>query len=191
MTITERERETDMNKTVRQWAVALGLCACMAAAQAQRTPVPVMNFEGIPVTLSTDKPLSPEQVRRAFISAGAVSGWAVEPKGDGQLEAVYRKGDKHTVVVALQYTATTYSLRYVSSINMKYADRIDSRYERPGAITSPAETAAQAQDKLFAGRPEGPYERPAAKAVIHPFYEAWVHALLDATRLQLKAEATK
>lgn len=154
-------------------------------AQAQRTPVPVTNFEAIPVALSTDAPLSREQVKRAFVVAGAASGWAVDAKGDGQLEAVYRKGDKHTVVVSVQYTPQQYSIRYVSSIDMKYSDESPRGYER---LAGPA---ALEQRKLFKNRPEAPFERCDPKAVIHPFYERWVHELLDAVRLQLKAEAMK
>ncbi len=176
-----------------RWLLMLGLSLAAATAQAQRLPVPVMNFENIPVSLSTDKPLSAEQVQRALVAGGANAGWEVVPKGEGRLEATYRKGDKHAVVVAIEFAPSRYSLRYVSSVNMKYAASIPVGYERTGAFgtRSPAAAAAEAQDKLFAGKPEAPYEQPDPKAVIHPFYERWVHDLLDAVRLQLKAEAVK
>lgn len=178
---------------LRHWLLMLGLSLAAVTAQAQRLPVPVMNFENIPVSLSTDKPLSAEQVRRALVAGGASAGWEMAPKGEDRLEATYRKGDKHTVVVAIEFGPTRYSLRYVSSVNMKYADSTPPGYERTGAFgtRSPASAAAEAQDKLFAGKPEAPYERPDPKAVIHPFYERWVHELLDAVRLQLKAEGVK
>jgi hypothetical protein len=175
-------------KIVRTCLLVLGLLGCTVAAQAQRTPVPVMNFENIPVSLSTDKRLSTEQVKRAFVAAGVVAGWDIVAKSDGLLEATFRKGDKHTVVVTIRYDATSYSIRYVSSVNLKYADSMPQGYERSGSYAGKtlASTAAETQDKLFAGRPEEPYERPDPKAVIHPFYERWLHELLDNVRGQLK-----
>lgn len=174
-------------KIVRRCLVLLGLLGCSLAAQAQRTPVPVMNFEKIPVSLSTNRQLTADQVKSAFIAAGKRSQWAVVAKGDDTLEATVRKNSKHVVTVAISYSSNAYSIRYVSSVDMKYGDSLPSSYERSTNGKSPGTLAAEAQNKLFAGLPEAPYERPDAKAVIHPFYEHWLHALLDEVRAQLRA----
>ena len=174
-------------KIVRNVLLVAGLLACAFAAQAQRTPVPVVNFENIPVALSTDQRLTAEQVKQAFVAAGASAGWAMVAKADGALEATFRKGDKHTAVVAIQYSPVSYSVRYVSSFNLKYADSVPPGFERSNyGGKSLAVTAAETQDKLYASRPEAAYERPDPKAVIHPFYERWLHELLDGVRAQLR-----
>ena len=173
---------------VRAVFFTLGLVGCALAAQAQRVPVPVMNFESIPVSLSTSKKVTADDVKKAFLVGGVSSGWEVTPKGESSLEAIYRKGDKHTVVVEIHYSAENYSLHYVSSIDMKYADSMPPGYDRSyyqGTRTL-ASAAADAQEKQFASKPETPYAKAAAKAVIHPFYERWLHDLLDNVRGQLR-----
>lgn len=179
-----------MKRLIRAW-LAAALLAAAFGAQAQRTLVPVMNFEAVPVSLSTPKRLSAEQVKAAFMAAGLATQWELAPVRPGVIEATYRKGNKHTVVVEVSYDAETYSVRYVSSINMKFEAEprnFETRYtNRLGGSATTAELAASKQQDYFAGSPEARYGKPDPKAVIHPFYERWVHDLLDAVRLRLKS----
>jgi hypothetical protein len=180
-----------MKNTIRTFLLA-GLLALAAAAHAQRAPVPIMNFENIPVSLSTEKRLTVEQVRYALLAGGAAASWEMAQKSPNTLEATFRKGEKHTVVVLITYDAEKYSAQYVSSINMKYEDvqPVDPRAAaNSGTTPSHLENAAIKQSELFAGQPETPYAKPAPRGVIHPFYERWVHDLFKNVRVQLKLAA--
>lgn len=165
----------------------LGLAA--TAAHAQREPVPVMNFEDIPVASSTDKRLSADQVRQAIEAAGAAKSWQMAPKAPGMLEATHWKGEKHVVSVVVTYDADKYSVRYLRSVNMKYAYSNRADFDpkvRDGKEAAPDRDAAvQRQREAFVGRPESAYAKPAPIGVIHPFYEHWVRELLGGVREQL------
>lgn len=177
-----------MNALIRAWLL-VALLSLASGAYAQRQLVPVVNFEAIPVAMSTSKALTAEQVKAAFIGAADGTPWELVPKGPGVIEATYRKGNKHTVVVEVTHDAQTYSVRYVSSVNMKYeADprNYEALYTNRQSGATAAELAAKKQQESFSGSPDAPYAKPDAKAVIHPFYERWVHELLDGVRKKLR-----
>ncbi|WP_374675230.1 hypothetical protein [Ideonella sp.] len=165
----------------------LALAACLLAAQpaahAQRTPVPVMDFIDVPVSLATDRPQTAETVQAAFLRAAPRRGWQVQPEAPGTLKGVYEKGEKHRVVVAITYDAQRYSVRYVDSVNMKYGDA-----PMELSVARSTRVAAAEQRAMFMDRPESAYAKPSA-FVIHPFYERWVHELLSAVRSELGASA--
>lgn len=169
-------------------ALAACLLAAQAAAHAQRTPVPVMDFIDVPVSLATNRPQTADSVQAAFLRAAPRRGWQVQPEAPGTLKGVYEKGEKHRVVVAITYDAQRYSVRYVDSVNMKYAPEIPSAFTRSAApmSSSGAELAMEEQRRAFAQRPEAAYGVP-RKAVIHPFYERWVHELMGAVHSELAA----
>jgi hypothetical protein len=167
----------------------LGVAAAVAHA---REPVPVMNFEDIPVASSTDKQLSAEQVRQAIEAAGAAKSWQVAPRATGMLEATHWKGEKHVVSVVIAYDASKYSVRYLRSVNMNYAYSSRTDFDpkvRDGREAAPPqrEIEVQNQRQAFAGRPESAYSRPAPIGVIHPYYEHWVRDLIVGVQAQLAA----
>lgn len=168
--------------------ILLCLVSLASLAQAQRVPVPLMNWENIPVSLSTDAPLTADQVRQAFMNSALATNWLVTPIADGQLEARYNKQDKHLVVVGIRYDARQYSVHYVRSENMAYTTTLPSSYSsRPNvSYASAADNAADHQRRLFAHRPEMPFAKEQPLAFVHPFYEAWVYDLLAAVRLNLQ-----
>jgi hypothetical protein len=161
-----------------------------AAVAHARDPVPLMNFENIPVSLSTDKRLSDDQVHKAILAAGAAQSWQMLEKGPGRLEATYWKGNKHIVVVTIAYDAEKYSATYLRSVNMKFALTGKPAFNpkvRDGKEAEPTyDSAVQKQREAFAGQPDSPYAKPAAPGVIHPFYEQWLRDLLGGVRQQLK-----
>jgi YD repeat-containing protein len=90
------------------------------AAQAQRTPEPILNLENVQVP--ANKALSADAVRKAIVDGGA-SGprkWIASTTPDGRLRLTYNVRS-HMVSVNVTNTATSYSLVYADSVNMKYA----------------------------------------------------------------------
>ena len=102
----------------------LALVAAMflaASAHAQRQPVPIVNHENVAVTTSSATEPTAEAVTRAIISGAQTKKWTVtHVAGSPKIQAKLFVRNKHTVVVEIENTANTYSIRYVSSIDMKY-----------------------------------------------------------------------
>ena len=88
-----------------------------------REPVPIINYDNIPVATASGKPLAVEQVKQAILVAAATKNWSVEPQADDHLLAMFSKQGKHTISVAISYTTDKYSLNYSDSTNMKFGER--------------------------------------------------------------------
>jgi len=129
---------------------------------AQRQPVPIVNHENMAVVTRSGNAVTAEQVKKAIMD-GAVAGkrrWDIAHTAAGKVQATYRVRT-HTIVTEIENTATTYSIRYVSSINMKYEVAQPSQQF---STTSPAISYKE-------GTP-----------LIHPFYNTWVQELIEAIR---------
>jgi hypothetical protein len=81
------------------------------------TTVPIMNVDNAAVPTTSGKPLTKEQVRAAIIRAGGALGWQMKDEGPDKLVAtlVLRT---HTAVVEIPFSATNYSIKYRSSIDL-------------------------------------------------------------------------
>lgn len=90
------------------------------AAHAQRAPVPIIDRPNVPVVTGSGKAASQEALKRAIIDGGAAGArkWVIVPSGSG-LRGTY-KVRSHTVVVDIVPGASSFSLKYADSINMKY-----------------------------------------------------------------------
>jgi hypothetical protein len=169
---------------------SFSLCLSFSAA-AQRMPVPIMDFKDIPVSESASKPLTAEQVGKAIREAATYEQWEVTQVSDGVLQARYEKESKHVVIVTITYSADKYSVIYKDSTNMKYAPNSDSLYSvvyngGPTALAPNVESdAVNRQRRYFKNNSDTSYA-VAEKAVIHPYYERWVHTLLKGIRKQLQ-----
>lgn len=163
-------------------SVLLSLLATAAIhAQAQRMPVPVVDFKDIPVSESTPKKLTLEQVKQAISAAATVDRWDVVQVSEGLMRATFSKeNNKHTVVVDIPYTAESYSFIYKDSTNMKAEPRSSA------AVPKRVEDAAATQKAHFEKNPETRYAVVRKDLIIHPFYEAWVRHLADAVSRQFK-----
>jgi hypothetical protein len=90
-------------------------------AQAQRQPVPVINYENQPVTRVNGIWPTKDEVRQAIVRGAGAHQWTVAAAGDDNLLATLNVRGKHTVVVDIEYSPEKFSLRYRSSVNMKAA----------------------------------------------------------------------
>ena len=104
-------------RTFFQYVAVFAVAAVVAATQTGCTVVPIQNVQDAVVVTSPGKTLSADQVRAAIIRAGAGLGWQITEEAPGKLVGtlVLRS---HTAVVDIFYTATTYTIKYRSSINL-------------------------------------------------------------------------
>ena len=88
---------------------SLVLIGCMS--------VPIMNVDNAAVPATSGKPLTKEQVRAAIIRAGGGLGWQMKDETPDMMVGtlVLRS---HTAVVEIPYSATSFSIKYRSSINL-------------------------------------------------------------------------
>jgi hypothetical protein len=109
-------------KSIVNLLLMLATLAIATGAHAQRPPVPIVNHENVPVTTSSGKQPTAEQVKQAIINGAVAKKWTVTHTADGQkLHVKLFVNNKHTVVSEIENTDKSYSIRYVSSIDMKFA----------------------------------------------------------------------
>jgi hypothetical protein len=93
-------------------ASALAVSALVAGCGTQ----PIYNVEQTATTVG--KPLTQDQVKVAIIRAGAALGWQMKEQGPGMLEGTLTLR-AHTAVISIPYSATSYSIKYRSSVNLE------------------------------------------------------------------------
>ena len=82
---------------------------------------PILNVTEAVVVAPAGKPVSADQVKLSIVRAGSALGWQIKEEGPGKLlgTLILRS---HTAVVEIPYSATSYSIRYKSSIDLKEGD---------------------------------------------------------------------
>jgi hypothetical protein len=96
---------------------AMFVALTVAVAVAGCNTMPIQNVDQAAVTSASGKPLAPDQVKAAIIRAGASLGWQMKDEGNNTIVATLTLR-KHVAVVAIPYTATSYSIKYRSSENL-------------------------------------------------------------------------
>ena len=79
--------------------------------------VPIMNVDNAAVPATSGKPLTKEQVRAAIIRAGGGLGWQMKDETPDMLVGTLTLRT-HTAVVEIPYSATSFSIKYRSSVNL-------------------------------------------------------------------------
>jgi hypothetical protein len=108
-------------RTLLQFASVLILAASATASQAACFRCePIVNVVDALVAAPPNKTVSADDVRASIIRAGASLGWVIKEEGPGKLVGtlVLRK---HTAVVDIPYSVTTFSIVYKSSIELDEA----------------------------------------------------------------------
>lgn len=101
-------------------SVAFVTAATMAQAGCMRCD-PILNVSDAPVTSASGKALTVDQVKSAVIRAGAALGWQMKEEGAGRITATLLIR-KHTAVIEIPHSPTSYSITYKSSVNLDEAD---------------------------------------------------------------------
>jgi len=83
--------------------------------------VPIKNVTNAPVTMVSGTSPKLSEVRGAIVRAGASLGWKMKDDGPNKLIGTLDLR-KHTAVVEIPYTESSYSIRYVTSTNLDARD---------------------------------------------------------------------
>ena len=100
---------------ISRWVAVLAAATALTACN---TIAPIQNVENVPVSSSSNKPLSPAEVRAAIVRAGAGLGWIMKDAGPGTINGTLILRT-HTAEVQIPYSAASYSIVYKSSINLQ------------------------------------------------------------------------
>ena len=106
-------------RTVHTLLFLLAALLAASSAHAART-APIVNYEDVLVASGNGKPLSAEQVRKAVITGASRSRWAASAQPGNTVRVTYNRGG-HIAVADVVYSAKSYSIRYVDSTNLNYA----------------------------------------------------------------------
>ena len=97
-------------------------CALAATGAHAARPVPIEKYENVSATGVDGKPLPAERVSKAIVAGASAARWTVStPSTPNTVRATYAQR-KSTAVVDVSYADGTYSIRYVDSHNLSYAD---------------------------------------------------------------------
>jgi hypothetical protein len=99
--------------TLAVLAVAIAVAGC--------NTMPIQNVSQAAATNAAGKPLNKDQVRGAIVRAGAALGWQMKDEGPNMLVGTIQLR-KHTAVVEIPYSASDYSIKYRSSVNLDEKD---------------------------------------------------------------------
>ncbi len=100
--------------------LVLSVLLMLTFAVGCRPGTPVVNVQSVPVSTLSMKQASMEEVRKAIIGGGSITGWHMREITSGLLEASITVRGKHHVVVEIPYSTQSYSIIYKSSTNMEY-----------------------------------------------------------------------
>lgn len=156
-------------------------------AQAQRRVLPLIDLVNVPASIANAKALTSEQVRAAIIAAALAAQWDVEPMSDGSLKLSLLKDMEYSISMRATYSASSYSLIYVSSENLKTMTAAEAPRQDQ---FSTAETLAQYAEKWRSTRgatqPEFKFAIDRKDLSIHPTYELLVYELSAGVRRHLR-----
>lgn len=172
------------NRLITLVALLIGL-AC-GTAQAQRRYLPVIDLVEVPVTLAATKSLTAAQVRSAIVGAALAAQWDVEPNADGSLTLSLWKDMEYRIVMRATYTDATYTLRYVSSENLKTIVPLEFGAPVADLRDNLNEYAKGWREKRGALLPESKFAVDRHSPYIHPTYELFVYELSSGVRRHLR-----
>ncbi|HZX32584.1 MAG TPA: hypothetical protein VFF03_14620 [Rhodocyclaceae bacterium] len=153
----------------------LGLLALIVAlpiGALAREGVPIIEHNDILISTGSGKPATADQVRDAIITAAGLRNWEVTRNAtQNSLTATLNVKGRHSVAVAIPYSAETFSVKYLNSVNMNYRLSEEKSAETSSDLTKVNAPAA-------AIKPGTP--------LIHPSYNRWVQDLMRGIQFELK-----
>ncbi len=88
-------------------------------ATAARSAVPLVEYEDVAATTSSGKVASADEIRKAFMVAGARHNWVFTEEGPNKLVGTLNIRT-HQIVVDVPISEGKFSVLYKNSVNMKY-----------------------------------------------------------------------
>lgn len=105
-------------KTLLATFLALLLALPVDSAVA-RTVITIINYENRPIAAAA-RPRADHDVRQAILNALRQRQWTLSEESPGRMLVQQSWNHKHTMTIEISHTATSFSLRYHSSINLNY-----------------------------------------------------------------------
>jgi len=102
-----------MNRVGRVLLLSVAFAALAAGCRI----APIMNVTDAPVV--SNRPVSPEDVEKAIIRAGATLGWQMKSVQPGLIQGTLNLRS-HQAVVDIPFTIKNYSILYKDSVNLDY-----------------------------------------------------------------------
>jgi hypothetical protein len=116
---------------MRRALLAVMLLGLVAGPAAARDTVPIVDVINEPLQRADGGRLTDARVMQAIFSAAAQRKWSLGHAANGLVTATLVIRNKHTMVVDIMYSASTISMRYRHSINLKYWVRDGVPYIHP------------------------------------------------------------
>lgn len=103
--------------------ILLIIAALAATAAHARSPVPIVARENVPLVTGSTTPADADTIRKTIVRAGATSvrKWDIVPAPDGKGLLATTRWDNHMLVVRVESSGSSYSVRYEDSVNLKYS----------------------------------------------------------------------
>jgi len=90
------------------------------------TTKPILNINNAPIAMGHTM----EQVRQAIVAAGQSRGWVMQETKPGVVHGTL-KARTHQADIDVAYSTTSYSISYVSSVDLNYKDgKIHRNYNK-------------------------------------------------------------
>jgi hypothetical protein len=112
-----------VNRIATQSFIVMLVLACLPVPDAQaRGSVAIVNHENIAIATGSARTPTVDEVAAAITRAGQTISypWTVTSSEPGHVVLSTLVRNKHTVVVDVQFTASSYSVTYRDSVNMNY-----------------------------------------------------------------------
>ena len=100
--------------------VALLFSLAVSSPVLARASVVIEDLPSNPAAAASGKLLTQDDVKRTIQIAAMLKNWSIEDKGQGAILATLNVRGKHTIMVNITYTASSYSFTYNNSVNMNY-----------------------------------------------------------------------
>jgi hypothetical protein len=107
-----------MQKIAKYFLVAA--CALLSSNAIAGRTAPLVNIDNVPVTTSSGKHLTADQVRQTIVRAIGETQWTATPAQGGKIVATLEVRHKHTLIVEIPYSAESYSIHYKDSVNLNH-----------------------------------------------------------------------
>jgi len=114
--------------TIRSILLACIAAAALAAAPAAqaRGGAPLVSFEDVAIATADGHKPALDKVKQAVIRAASGREWAASVKNASTVRATYTKG-RHSAVVDVVFSQSSYSIRYVDSNDLNYSTDKDGK----------------------------------------------------------------
>jgi hypothetical protein len=109
----------------QQHTLLLLLLALLSANAHAGRETALLNPQPVPVSTSSGKTPTAEQLRQSIVAAGTGKTWVVTPAGEGKMLGVIDVRGKHRLMVDIAYSPASFHVTYRDSTNLNYGTDLE------------------------------------------------------------------